>query len=107
MPRLKHRHSSSLPFILTKSLVFQPAIVLEEIAKCVEGAVQQPIQYQLKSSKSHGSGTDYIKALAKTADATVRSNNMTVQDLEYAYRNLDHRLIATFQYQLPKLSKDT
>ena len=81
--------------------MFQPAIVLHEIAACVEGTVQQPIQYQLKSSKAHGSGTDYIKALGKTADANVRSNNMTIQDLDYADKHLDHRLMNTFHYHVP------
>ena len=82
--------------------MFQPAVVLHEIANCVEGIVQQPIQYQLKSSKAHGSGTDYMKALGKTADANLRSNNMTIQDLEYASQHLDQRLVQTFHYHIPK-----
>lgn len=84
------------------SLVFQPAVVLHEIANCIEGKVQQPIQYQLKSSKAHGSGTDYIKALGKTANSKLRSNNMTKQDLEYAYQHLEHRLMRTFHYHVPR-----
>jgi hypothetical protein len=84
------------------SLVFQPAVVLHEIANCMEGAVQQPIQYQLKSSKAHGSGTDYIKALVKTADSKVRSNNMTIHDLDYARHHLDRRLMTTFHYHVPE-----
>ena len=84
-------------------MVFQPAVVLNEIAHCVEGTVQQPIQYQLKSSKMHGSGTDYIKALVKTADANLRSNNMTREDLDYATKHLDPRLMNTFHYHIPSV----
>jgi hypothetical protein len=83
-------------------LVFQPAVVLHEIANCVEGTVQQPIQYQLKSSKLHGSGTDYIKALGKTADSELRSRNMTINDLDYAKQHFDRRLMRTFHYHMPK-----
>ena len=67
----------------------------------MEGTVQQPLQYQLKSSKAHGSGTDYIKALVKTADPQLRSNNMTMEDLDYAHQYLDRRLMRTFHYHVP------
>jgi hypothetical protein len=91
-----------LYFFFLHSLIFQPAIVLQEIADCVEGTVQQPIKYQLKSSKDHGSGTDYVKALIKTADAKSRPNNMTMDDLAYAYKHLDQRLMKTFHYHFPR-----
>ena len=77
--------------------------VLQEIADCVNGTVHHPIQYQLKSSKTHGSGTDYIKAITKTADATKRSYNMTIDDLNYAAQHLHHQLMDTFHYPIPIL----
>ena len=86
-----------------EDLVFQPAVVLHEIANCVAGTLHQPLHYQLKTSKGHGSGTDYIKALVKTADAKVRANNMTIQDLDYASQHLDHRLMNTFRYLVPRI----
>jgi hypothetical protein len=87
-------------------LVFQPATVLREIADCVGGALLTPLQYQLKSSKSHGSGTDYIKALVKTADRAARSNNMTGGDLEFAAKHLDARLMKSFNYKKPAVRSD-
>lgn len=86
------------------SLVFQPVTVLREIAECVEGTLNAPIQYQLATSKAHGSGTDYIAALVKTADADARPRNMTAVDLEYASNHLDERLMHAFHYVLPTVS---
>jgi len=83
------------------SLIFQPVTVLREIADCVHGELNTPIQYQLQSSKAHGSGTDYIKALIKTANAKARPNNMTEADLDYAQHNLDVRLMELFEYRHP------
>jgi hypothetical protein len=90
----------------THSLVFQPVTVLREIADCVEGTLNTPIRYQLASSKAHGSGTDYIQALIKTADAEGRPSNMTAADLDYAATNLDARLMQAFQYDLSPLSEE-
>jgi hypothetical protein len=87
------------------SLIFQPVTVLREIADCVEATLQMPIQYQLKSSKAHGSGTDYVKALVKTADARARPSNMTLDDLAYAEKHLESRLLEIFHYRIPTIRK--
>jgi hypothetical protein len=93
----------ALFFTRLRSLFFQPVTVLNEIAQCVEGTLKQPIHYQVKTSKSHGSGTDFMKALIKTADAAARPRNMTLDDLEYARQHLDTRLMTTFRYNVPLL----
>lgn len=67
----------------------------------MEGTLNTPIRYQVASSKTHGSGTDYIKALIKTADAKGRPYNMTAADMEYATKHLDARLMVTFNYNVP------
>ena len=82
-------------------MVFQPAVVLREIADCVHGRVREPIQYQVSTAKAHGSGTDYIDALIKTANATVRSHGMTQADLEFASNHLDETLMSLFHYNIP------
>jgi hypothetical protein len=81
--------------------VFQPAKVLAEIADCVGGNVRPDIVFQLHSSKQHGSGTDYIKAITKTADVNARSQNMTIHDFEFASIHLDPQLMKMFRYVHP------
>jgi hypothetical protein len=87
-----------------EDLIFQPETVLREIADCVGAKVKVPLSYQLKTSKPHGSGTDFMKALIKTADAKARPHNMTVADLDFAREHLDTELMELFQYNVPSLS---
>lgn len=84
------------PFVL--SLIFKPQEVLKEIAACVKSEVADPITYRLETSKPHGSGTDYIKALTKTADGPKRQHNMTSEDLVFADTHLDSELMSLFHY---------
>ena len=84
-----------------EDLVFQPVTVLREIADCVDGTLAHPIQYQVQSSKSHGSGTDYIQALIKTADTQLRLYNLTAEDLDFARTHLDAELLRLFRYNVP------
>ena len=84
-----------------EDLIFQPVTVLQEIADCVEGTLANPIQYQVASSKTHGSGTDYVKALIKTADTELRLHNLTANDLDFARTHLDEELLRLFRYNLP------
>lgn len=94
---------SDYPVLLIRfeDLIFQPVVVLQSIADCVSGTLRSPIQYQVKSSKSHGSGTDYIKALIKTADTKARSKNMTMADMQFASTHLDSELMNLFHYNIP------
>ena len=81
------------------SLIFQPTKVLAEIANCVGAGVTPKLVVQLKSSKAHGSGTDFIKAITKTADVSARIKNMTQQDLHYANEHLDPNCFGTSIHQ--------
>jgi len=83
------------------SLVFQPRAVLKEIVACVGAKLKLPLQYQLKTSKAHGSGTDFVKAVAKTANAESRLHNMTQADKEFAQQHLDPDLMELFHYRGP------
>lgn len=83
------------------SLIFQPSKVLAEIADCVEASVKEDLVFQVNSSKPHGSGTDYIKAIKKTADSTARFKNMTTEDFEYANKHLPVKMMETFRYKHP------
>jgi len=91
------------PVLLVRfeDLVFQPATVLREIADCVDGVLNDRIVYQVSSSKLHGSGTDYTKAIIKTADTKARPNNMTAADLAFAEQHLDSELMELFHYHFP------
>lgn len=92
--------TADYPVLLIRfeDLVFQPVTVLREIADCVDGTLASEIQYQVKSSKPHGSGTDYIKALIKTADTELRARNLTADDAEFARAHLDPDLMKLFHY---------
>jgi hypothetical protein len=80
------------------SLVFQPHLVLHEIAQCVGGTVRSPLLYQTKTSKSHGSGTDLIAGIRKTADLEPRGILPDDKDYEYYRRYVDADLIRMFHY---------
>lgn len=86
--------------------MFQPTKVLHEIAKCVGAEVREDIVFQLHSSKQHGSGTDYIKAITKTADINARVHNMTTNDFNYATQHLDSQLMKMFRYVHPSELND-
>jgi hypothetical protein len=84
-----------------EDLVFRPVSVMEKVAECMGGVVNQPFSYRLQTSKSHGSGTDFVKAVVKTGDAVGRTNNMTTADLEYARQHLDEGLMSRLRYRIP------
>lgn len=84
-----------------EDLVFQPAKVLKEIATCVDAKVRPRLIFQLNTSKQHGSGTDFLKAISKTANAKVRLFNMTEEDFDFATKHLDSNLMTLFQYKHP------
>ena len=57
--------------------------------------------FQLNSSKKHGSGTDFLKALTKTANMKARLLNMTEEDFDYATKTLNSNLMQLFHYKHP------
>jgi hypothetical protein len=63
--------------------------------------MSEPLKYQVKSSKGHGSGSGFVKAIVKTANAEMRMNNLTQADIEYADQHLDPFLMQAFRYRSP------
>jgi hypothetical protein len=74
--------------------------VLAKIAECVGGDVRTPIVYQKGSAKAHGSHTDFLKAILKSADAEKRRHQLEQRDQAYAAAHLDKGLMAAFEYKL-------
>ena len=74
--------------------------VLAKIAECVGGEVRDPIQYQRGAAKAHGSHTDFLKAILKSADAEKRGHMLEQRDKDYALAHLEKRLMDAFEYKL-------
>ncbi|GAX26244.1 hypothetical protein FisN_16Lh072 [Fistulifera solaris] len=87
-------------FIRYEDLVFQPKQVLTEIALCVGATVREPLRYQINTSKNHGSGTNWIRAITKTNSAELRKHNLTADDITYLHQHLDSTLMDLFQYPI-------
>ena len=85
-------------FVRFEDLVFSPRTVLSEIADCLGAKLTEPLKFQVKTSKAHGSGTDFVRAIIKTANADLRLNNLTAADMEYVQEHLDPKLMALFHY---------
>lgn len=77
--------------------MYNPQSVLTEIGHCLNATISNPYRYQTKTAKLHGSGTDYVKALIKTAHVT--TDNMTQADISYAQQQLDADLMRIFRYR--------
>lgn len=82
-----------------EDMLLQAPAVLAKVAECVDAQVRDPILYQQESAKAHGSHTDFLKAILKTADRQKRSQGFTSADLEYSMQKLDSTLMKAFQYQ--------
>jgi hypothetical protein len=89
------------------SLVFQPHLVLHEIAQCVGATVRSPLEYQTKTSKAHGSGTDLIAGIRKTADLRPRHILPDDKDYDYYQQHVDADLIRLFHYYHPDDDEDS
>eukprot|EP00977_Amphora_coffeiformis_P010891 scaffold2574_cov168-Amphora_coffeaeformis.AAC.3 len=83
-----------------EDMLLQAPAVLSKIAECVGAGVRNPIQYQTGSAKAHGSHTDFLKAILKSADAEKRSKLLAPRDLAYAAKKLDRKLLDAFHYKL-------
>ena len=97
---------SALLFVCAHSLVFQPNVVLSAIADCVGATISHPLRYQVKTSKGHGSGTTFVKAIVKTADAAARMHNLTTDDRNYLQQHLDPALLKLFHYRLDDIVEE-
>ena len=95
-------YNATYPHLIIRfeDMLLQAPAVLAKVAECVGGQVREPIQYQRGSAKAHGSHTDFLKAILKSADSEKRRNSLTTEDLDYAASKLDTNLIDGFQYRL-------
>jgi hypothetical protein len=63
--------------------------------------LSEPLRYQVKAAKGHGSGSGFLKVILKTANAQLRLHNLTQADRAYANKHLDPFLMETFSYRGP------
>jgi len=75
--------------------------VMKIIANCTGAQVPEKFFHQTKSAKGHGSHTDFLKAIFKTANPDLRISQLTEADLDYAATHLDKDLMRIFQYKVP------
>lgn len=87
-----------------EDMVFHGPAMMKKIAECAGVDVPEEFSYQTKSSKSHGSGTTFLKAIVKTGDVQNRVKRMSLDDLQFAAAHLDKELLDVFQYKLPPLN---
>ena len=59
-------------------------------------------QYQIGSSKNHGSGTGFVKAVLKTGNHAARVRSMSPADIQYAAQHLDAGLMHLMKYTFPE-----
>lgn len=83
-----------------EDMLLQTPAVLSKIAECVGAKARDPIEYQTGSAKAHGSHTDFLKAIFKSADTEKRRRALFQRDIDYAAAALDPKMIDTFQYKL-------
>ena len=110
---LQYLNDADYPRLMVRfeDMVLQPHNLMEQITECILGteaasAANKPLQFQLASSKGHGSHTDWIHVLLKTGDADKRVVHWTKEDLDVAANWTDLRiLLDTFHYRLPKQSE--
>ena len=110
-PSLMHLYSdwyrqyldADYPRLLVRfeDMLWQAPTVLDAIAKCVGAKRADPIAYQVKSSKGHGSGTGLVKAILKSGNSDLRHGQITNEDLEYARLHGDAKLLELFKYSIP------
>lgn len=95
-------YNATYPHLIVRfeDMLLQAPAVLAKVAECVGTEVRDPILYQQGSAKNHGSHTDFLSAVLKTADKEKRAHALTHNDLEYAAASLDSNLMSAFQYNL-------
>ena len=86
-----------------EDLLWHAPKVLRAISECLGTTLDKPFAYQTKAAKSHGSGTDFWKALLKTGNVEKRLHGLTVEDLEYSLQHMDTTLLEVFRYGAPSV----
>lgn len=95
-------HKATYPHLIIRfeDMLLQAPAVVAKIAECVGAQPKHPIEYQTGSAKAHGSHTDFLKAILKSADSEKRRKNLQPRDLEYAKAKLNPELLEAFEYNL-------
>ena len=83
-----------------EDMLLQAPAVMAKIAECVGTQPRSPIVYQTGSAKAHGSHTDFLKAILKSADWEKRKHALEPRDLEYAKTKLRPDLLEAFEYKI-------
>ena len=83
-----------------EDMLLQAPAIMAKIAECVGTEPRDPIEYQTGSAKAHGSHTDFLKAILKSADSEKRRKSLEPRDLEYARAKLKPDLMEAFEYNL-------
>ena len=83
-------------------MLLQAPAVLAKVAECLGTELKNPIEYQTGSAKAHGSHTDFLKAILKSADLEKRRKNLEPRDIEYARTRLNPDLMQAFEYNFLK-----
>ncbi|GKY92989.1 hypothetical protein MPSEU_000267500 [Mayamaea pseudoterrestris] len=87
-----------------EDMILHAPTIMKIIADCAGTTVPDAFTFQSGSSKSHGSGTTFLKVVEKTGDAALRVARMSTEDLIYAKEHLDENLMRIFQYSYPPMS---
>ena len=90
-----------------EDFLFAPEQLLQKIADCLGAELSQPVRFQIDSSKAHGSQTDLVHAFIKYGRGVGRSNNLTVDDWQYAADHVNPDLMRIFRYQVVAHAPDT
>ena len=95
-------YNATYPHLIIRfeDMLLQAPAVLAKVAECVGGQVREPIQYQRGSAKAHGSHTDFLKAILKSADSEKRRHSLQPRDLAYAKSKLRPDLLEAFEYNI-------
>lgn len=80
-------------------LLYAPQ-VMEMISDCFGVPLRNFYTYEVDSAKVHGSHSNFVKTIFKTADTVRRSQGLTLQDKLYAAKHLDHEMMQAFQYRV-------
>jgi hypothetical protein len=79
--------------------------IVQSIAECVGGTANRNHVVETGTSKNHGSGADFVKAVIKTGDLGMRLKHLTQPDLHYATEHLDAELMQAFRYNLSTVNR--
>lgn len=99
---------ASFPRVMIRfeDLLLHSDDLMSILADCLGTKTKLQHRIQTASSKYHGSHTDFLAALVKTGNPSLRRKSLLPADLEYARKALDPELMQLFQYQYVEPQED-